>query len=376
MADVPGARPGREGYPGSIAPDGLHSVSREARRPRLLLYAMYDPTGQDSAPKVRIRLIREALQGHADVQLLAGGRKTRVGAGLRWLAHHGMGSIDGIYVESSTSAATPFDLAFLIWARLRRRRVGVYFRDAYQLFRGIYPLQHRRQALADVLWHVMSPLISRVADVRYCPSRGLARVLGIPDVVLLPPGTDPSLPFLGAGDQRLVAAITTLQATGGLGLLVEAMELVRRSRPDVGLRIIGGQGRRPAGLPDWVEVVAADREQLPGLLAPARVCVIPLPITEYTDLAVPVRLMDYLAMGKPIVSTASAETRDAIADTGAALLAADRPLDLAAAIGRVLDDPVLASDLARRARSLAQSGAWVWDARAALVIQTLLRRHA
>lgn len=353
-----------------------HTSGGEARRPRLLLYAMYDPTSQDSAPKVRIRLIGDALLRQGDVQLLAGGRKARVFAGLRWLASHGMGSVDAVYVESSSSAATPFDLAFLAWARLRGRPVGVYFRDAYQRFRWLYPLQRRRQAIADLLWRVSLPLLSRVADVQYCPSRGLARVLGLPDAVLLPPGTDSRLPFLGPGDQRLVAAITTLGTAGGLSLLVDAIRLVRVSRPDVRLMIIGGHGERPAGLPDWVEVVVSDRDNLPRVLAPARVCVISLPITPYSDLAVPVRLMDYLAMGKPIVSTASAETRAAIADTGAALLAADRPRELAAAIGRVLDDPALAMGLAARARSLAESDAWAWDARATRIIETLLPRKA
>lgn len=350
----------------------LTSGSGGARRPRLLLYAMYDPTSQDSAPKVRIRLIGDALARQADVQLLAGGRKARLFAGLRWLARPGMGSIDAVYVESSTSAATPFDLAFLFWARLRGRPVGVYFRDAYQRFRELYPVQRRRQVLADLLWRVSLPLLSRVADVQYCPSGGLARVLGLQDAILLPPGTDTRLPFLGPGEQRLVAAITTLDAAGGLRLLVDAVDLVRESRPDVRLMIIGGHGERPPGLPDWVEVVVSARDDLPRLLAPARVCVIPRPITPYTDLAVPVKLMDYLALGKPIVSTACAETRAAIADTGAALLTTDTSRALAAAIGQVLDDPALALALARRARSVAESDAWVWDARATRVIETLV----
>ncbi len=334
---------------------------------------MYDPTSQDSAPKVRIRLIGEALKRQADVQVLAGGRKARMVAGLRWLARSGIGSIDVVYVESSSSAATPFDLAFLLWARLRGRPVGVYLRDAYQRFRWLYPRQRRRQAIADLLWRITLPLLRSVASVIYCPSVGLARVLGVPGAVLLPPGTDPTLPFLGAGDKRVVASITTLDAAGGLPLLVDAVGLVRRRNADVRLLVIGGHGDRPADLPDWVDVVTSARADLPRLLGPAGVCVIPRPITPYTDLAIPVKLMDYLAFGKPIVATACLETRKVIADTGAALLVEDTVEALAGAISEVIDSPDLARDLAAKARGLAESDGWVWGARATRVIDTLVR---
>src|SRR6185437_15145198 len=102
---------------------------RRTIRPRLLLYGMYDPAAQDSAPKVRIRQMEKALATVADVQTISGARLSRAKAGVMWLAREGMGSVDAIYVESASSAATPFDLILLTWARLRRRRVGIYFRD-------------------------------------------------------------------------------------------------------------------------------------------------------------------------------------------------------------------------------------------------------
>lgn len=340
-------------------------------RARLLLYAMYDPTGQDSAPKVRIRQMQDALLRDNDLHVISGGRRARVAPTLRWLMRSGLGSIDAIYVESSTSAATPFDLAFLAWARLRRKPVGIYFRDAYQRFRSFYPRWRRRQLIADLLWRLTLPLMRGLADVAYCPSTGLGRVLGLSDAVLLPPGTDPRLPFLGPGDQPLVAAIVTLDTAGGLPLLIDAVRLARDRRPDMRLMVIG-RGERPAWLPDWAEVVIAARDDLPPLLAPARVCVIPRPITHYTDLAIPVKLMDYLALGKPVVATATLETRATIADSGAAILTADHEEELAAAIGKVYDDPSVALALAIRARTLAESADWTWASRASLVVQSLL----
>ena len=62
---------------------------------------------------------------------------------------------------------------------------------------------------------------------------------------------------------------------------------------------------------------SAARAELPGLLAPARVCVLPLPINDYTNLAVAVRLLEYLGFGKPIVATDTTETRAILAAAGA-----------------------------------------------------------
>lgn len=342
-----------------------------AARPRILLYAMYDPSSQDSAPKVRIRLIHEALARRAEVQVVAGTRRSRIGAAIGWLRRAGMGSVDMVYVESATSAPTPFDLAFLTWARLRRRPVGIYFRDAYQLFRDLYPLTRRRQHLADLLWRLALPVQRALATVAFTPTAGLAEVLGLSSYVLLPPGIDHRQPYLGAGRERLVAAVTTLEPAAELTLLVEAVERVRASRPDVTLLVIGGHGERPPNLPEWVHVSAARRGGIPDLLAPARVCVLPRPITRYTDLALPVKLSDYLALGKPVVATACRATASAFGGTGAVLLAPDTAADLADPIGLLLDDPQRATSMGEQARRLAESDAWSWDARASTLIGAL-----
>ena len=298
------------------------------------MYAMYDPAGQDSAPKVRIRLLSEALAERADLTLVSGTPGRRFRSLLRWLLREGMGAVDAVYVETATAAVLPHDLALFAWARLRGRPLGIYFRDAYQRFRQLYPVATRRQRLSDLAWRLTFPIARRLATVRFAPSAGLAHVLRLPSPVLLPPGTDPRLPFLGAGHgPPLVAAIAAPAPASDVPFLMSEMAIVHQQRPAVRLRIVS-RAERPADWPSWVEVVAADRDGLAEALEPAALCVIPLRRTSYTDLAVSVRLTDLLALGKPTVASASLAAEAFVGPSEAVAFVSDAPGDLAAAIVR------------------------------------------
>ncbi len=340
------------------------------RRPRLLYLAMYEPAGQDSAPKVRIRLLGEALARQADVETVSGNRIGRIRPILRWLRDPGMGAVDAVYVESSTSTSTPVDLAFLAWARLRGRPVGVYFRDAYQLYRHLYPRSRPRQLVADLAWRVTNPLLAAVASVRFAPSRGLADALGLRDAIVLPPGTEPGLPRPALGSAPVVGYVGGVAAADGFDRLLVAMEQVRIILPEATLRVVG----RPAArsLPAWVEIRPGSRVELSERLAGVRVCVVPRPINAYTDLAMPVKVMDYLSLGRPIVATAAGETAAFLRDSGAALLVPDDPGSLADALVRVLAEPGLAERMADAASALACRPDVTWDGRARSLLAALL----
>jgi glycosyltransferase involved in cell wall biosynthesis len=123
-----------------------------------------------------------------------------------------------------------------------------------------------------------------------------------------------------------------------------------------------------------VASVEAGRSGLAAALDDVRVCVIPRRITPYADLAVPLKLMDYLGFGKPIVATACAETAAIVGPVEAALLVSDDAASIATAIERVLDDDALAARLAGNARALAEAPASTWGARADTVLETLFGR--
>ena len=339
----------------------------------VLLYGMYDLTGLDKAPKVRIEMLTRALAGRTHTERIVGGRFRRALTSLRWLAGGGPRRVRGVYVESTTTSSMPTDLAFLLIMRLLRRPVGVYFRDAYQLYRETYPRQRRRQILSDWAWRITKPMLARIATVRYVQSAGLGAALHLRRPVLLPPGTDPSSPDLGAGAEPLVAYVGGGGWADGFDTLVAAMAIVRKSCPEARLVAVGPSlsAERRAGLPEYVELRKAGRDELAAVIKDARCCVIPRPITEYTNFVIPIKLWDYLSYGKPVVATAATETARVLEESGAGLATPDTAEGIAAGLLKPLLDENLARRLAANARAFACAPGSTWDARAATVIETL-----
>jgi glycosyltransferase involved in cell wall biosynthesis len=346
----------------------------QRRRPGgILLYGMYDISSLSSAPRVRIAMMTGALSRQIHTERIVGGRLARAVASVRWLASGGPRRVGAVYVESATTSAMPTDLAFLFVMRLLRKPVGVYFRDAYQLFREVYPRTRRQQILSDWLWRLTTPLLKVISSVRYAPSIGLARVLGLSRAVMLPPGADPATAYLGMGDADVVGTIVQVAPRSGLDRLVAAMELVRKRRPDARLRVVARSidEEQAARLPAWMEVIPAGRSSVPDALAGARVAVLPLPVNAYTDLAVAVRLFDFLALGKPIVATDAVETRAIMEASGAGMVTDESAEGMAAGILALLEDEALASRCSTNARAYACSASNTWDARATTVLETL-----
>ena len=315
-------------------------------------------------------MMRAAFERQGHTETITGGRLRRTGRAFRWLLGGGPRRVGAVYVEAPTSAIMPTDLAFLAVMRLLRRPVGVYFRDAYQLFRDTYPRQSRRQLLSDWLWRITMPMLRGVASERYAPSAGLAEALHLRNPVLLPPGTDPSQPNLGAGSGPVVAYVGGTTPADGFDTLLAAMARVRERVGDARLDLIGAPPR--GELPDFATTHRSARDGLAELLAPARVCVIPRPINPYSNLAVPVKLWDYLSFGKPIVATAATETVAILAASSAGIATPDTPDDLAAGLLRVLADEGEAERLANHARLFAMDASNTWDARARLVRSRLI----
>ena len=350
---------------------GSSGGSSPGRKPALMLYGMYDASVPASAPRVRIAMLADALGRQARLVRADRGRWRRLFAQPRVVWQ--LWRVDAVYVESPTSAAMPWDLLILGLARLLRRPVGVYFRDAYQLYRDLYPARSIRQRLSDTAWKVSLAALRRIATVRFAPSSGLAKALSLRAPVLLPPGTDPSQPDLGTGAEPLIAYVGGTTSALGFDRLLEAMELVRREVPAARLLVITPDpgAWQP---PPWVELRHASRDGLADLLGPAAACVLPLPINRYTDLAIAVRLSDYLSWGKPIVATATVETRALLEPGGAGLLVSDEPAAIAAGLVRVLNDHELATKLGAAARAVALSPSSTWDARAGVILDRLLGR--
>jgi glycosyltransferase involved in cell wall biosynthesis len=329
-------------------------------------------------PTVRIGHLRRELTRLANLDVIEGDR----GARRRWLARYAVSGrlrrLDGAYVESSTFLPAEADLALLGLARALGVPVLTYIRDAYQLFADEYPAASVRQRLGRAAFRPMLRALAAVSTRLAFPTRGLARaVLGdrAADAPLLPPGSPPPAEcprseganrLLFVGDGRLPAH--------GVDRLIAAVAHARERGAKVELDVVTREGQEPPGeRPAWLHVRRAEGTGIHALLPDVLATVIPRPRSAYNDLALPIKLFDYLSYGRPLLVTDCAEQAALVRSAGAGLVVGDRVEELAAGIERLaaassheLDSWSAAAAEAARAAS--------WERRAATIVELLVRQ--
>jgi glycosyltransferase involved in cell wall biosynthesis len=201
------------------------------------------------------------------------------------------------------------------------------------------------------------------------PTRSFAEMCGLDPArtVVAPNGTDTThirpepLP-----DEPVVGVASGAGPRRGIETLVEACRLLRSTMPDLRLALwlVGtspGSQRYLDELKEslagdaWILVGTASYRRLPRSLARAAVLCIPHPPDPYFDVALPVKLADSMAAGRPVVVTPRTETADVVRRYEAGVVTdGDRAEDIAAALGLVLSDRELAARLGENGRRTAE----------------------
>jgi hypothetical protein len=332
-------------------------------RPRLLLLAMYplDAGRAASGPTVRIANMRTALEQLVTLDVVSGRRGARATALARYAASGRMKGLDGVYVESSTALPGPADIAFLRAARRRGIPVLTYIRDAYQLFPEYWSATTPRARLGRRLF---MPALRRLAGASSrlaFPSQGLADALSLGrEAILLPPGAPEPVSVERRPDAGSLLVVGSLRhAVLGADLLLDAVSLAREAGHEIELIAVCRPGDEPSSSPPWVRVVRASGPGIHALLPEVLASVIPRHRSTYNDFAVPVKLMEYFAYGRPLLVTDCTETARIVRDAGCGLVVSDTPTALAGGITKLATASADALDRwSKAAHEAARAHAW------------------
>ena len=217
-----------------------------------------------------------------------------------------------------------------------------------------------------------------LSDAIICPSRvtrdyiaslGLNRKL----VTVIPNGVSPSdfsaspLPVRD-GRVPVLLYIGTLADWQGLEIVVRSLPKILEQRP-VRLQIVGrGRSRqrkmlakqiRKLGIEDHVIVQpAVPHHEIPALIASADICVAPLGLNDrnVTQGACPIKLLEYMAAGRPMLASNMPIVRELVReDVDALLFSPNDPDDLARQTLALLNDFELSKRLANSASERALS---------------------
>jgi glycosyltransferase involved in cell wall biosynthesis len=159
----------------------------------------------------------------------------------------------------------------------------------------------------------------------------------------------------------------------GLFPLIEAVAHIRRKIPDIALVLLGdGPARNTIekkilemDLANWVILEdPVPFERVPPMIAAADAGVIPLPQLQWWEVSSPIKLLEYLAMEKPILVTDIEAHRHVLGKRPYAVFVDDaRPELLAEGIDRLYSDRVRMRKAAVKGRQLVQDQ-YTWEAQA------------
>ncbi|MEJ5915834.1 glycosyltransferase family 4 protein [Pseudokineococcus sp. 1T1Z-3] len=229
--------------------------------------------------------------------------------------------------------------------------------------------QERHRVLVDrTLAVTTTQRALRAADVVVAVSAAVAtwaREMAGRDVLVLPNGVDADrFTVTGGPRQRgdaeplVVGFVGTFRPWHGLEELVEATAAVARSGDAVRLLLVGDGPTREAVLAraaaagvDVEAPGAVAPHEVPGLLARCDVAAAPYPGGQtYFS---PLKLVEYLAAGLPVVASAVADVPSLFRRDELLLVPPGDGPALAAALGRLVREPALRARLAARGRAAA-----------------------
>jgi glycosyltransferase involved in cell wall biosynthesis len=190
--------------------------------------------------------------------------------------------------------------------------------------------------------------------------------------MLLPPGSPAPIDAVREPGARQLLFVGGLRhPMHGLDLLVGAVERVRAAGHDLGVICVSRPGEEPPPpWPSWLRVERGAAAEITALLPGVLASIQPYRCSPYNELAVPIKVMDYLAYGRPLVVTNCAEQAAIVRAAGAGLVADDTIDGLAAAVERVVSaSPTELEGWSAAAHAAARANSWA--SRADRVLATL-----
>ena len=292
-------------------------------------------------PIARITHLRDELASRVQrLDVVEGDRAARRGRLVRYVLSGRLRGLDAIYVENSSTLPSETDLGFLALARALDIEVLTYVRDAQYLFAEYYAPTTVKRRLARAAFLPLTWLLRAVSTRVAYPSRGLAVAVGdrAAEPMLLPPGSPAPIDVPAApGAHGLLFVGGMRNRVHGLGLLIEAVEQVRAAGHDVEVICVSRPGEEPPEpRPAWLRVEYGAADEIRALLPRVVATIQPRQCSPYNDLAVPVKVMEYLAYGRPLIVTDCTEQAAIVRAADAGIVAADTPAALAEAISAVL----------------------------------------
>ncbi|WP_064091871.1 glycosyltransferase [Rossellomorea aquimaris] len=232
----------------------------------------------------------------------------------------------------------PFiDYQVLSFLQKKRVPVGVFYRDVYWKFDELYPLKGIKKKIMQTIYRFEERFYSKYCSVIFLPSMEMGKFVDINQTFAnLPPGGK-MRPSTG---ERNTSMFHSLYVGGinnedyGLGLLIESLRKLNMSNPGVvSLTIVCREDEYKNVTQEMKESINSinaqvkhvSGESLNELYKSVDFAYIPRYKSTYNDFSVPVKLVEYLSNGLPIVATNCEAQKSFIEEGSYGVICEDNP---------------------------------------------------
>lgn len=186
---------------------------------------------------------------------------------------------------------------------------------------------------------------SNVDDLALIPQKTARKVLGWPEDLLI-------IGYIGAMFHKDAA------------LMAQTFDRIYKIEPRARLLLVGYCNiaiKELVTCPNAVlQTGPINYDKINVHLAACDVCWLPLVDSNANRGRYPLKINDYMAVGRPVVATAVGDVANLISQGEFGLLAADNPSDLAQQVLKLLQNPTLGEKMGQRARYIAEAK-FTWD---------------
>ena len=348
-----------------------------------LLYIVHGNIGQvTSGSGVRpTAMYRAFLERGWEVHLLSGycgrgegkQRKAEVRKAVAWMRENRPAFC---YIESSTYPIM-YHCDYALIRLLRREGIptAYFYRDCYRRFPKLFPrrkgfVNRLKETWLDILqWR--TDRVLRNVDIVYFPSEGTFQYFSFRDMRSLPPagelsGVSPDAAFPPEGPRASIyVGGVSVNYNYDTRMLLEAYSILNRDGAHYPLILVCREGEFENAFPDyeippWLELRHASGKDLEPLYAKASLGLLVSFRTEYSKMAVAVKLFQYVGYGLPVLFTDDEAMKKLIDENGFGRTAPHDAAAFAAAAKALLDDTEALRRFRQSAlKSLTEKHLWV-----------------
>ena len=288
---------------------------------------------------------------------------------LKWLNYN---CVDLCYIESPSGPIFNY-IDLLLIKRLHKMQIpiGYFYRDMFWLYPStLKNMSFLKRTAITLMCKRDLKVLKRCCDIIYFPTEEIVDRFSFAKLKrteILPPAADlNNLQFMNKNNLTYNCIyIGAVSKVDGTFELLKAFNFINRTRTEnIKLTIVSRKEEwenllpQIGNLPEWLIIEHKSGEELKQLYAHADLAIFPRQNDEYINVAMPVKLFEYISFGKPVITTKRTAPRRFIESEKCGIVCDDSGESIGRAILKFYDDAKLREQLYCNVERAARNNQW------------------